>query len=96
MDQPLVSADTGQRTLAYVGILDIFEATTIHQDAVALVSDPNVSAIHLDLSQAERIDATIYQVLRALRNSATARGLSVTSDASPAIVSQLADLGLSI
>lgn len=78
------------------GIIDIFEAASLHTDAVATLNQPQSNCIHVDLSHVERLDVTAYQTLRSLCRTAEANGKSVTIDVPAALAAQLERMGMAL
>ena len=55
-------------TLSLGGIVDIFEAQSVHAAALAAWKDAKASSLKIDLSQLEQVDIAILQILENLRH----------------------------
>lgn len=88
--------DDNRVVLQLTGTLDIFEAENLKAGAWQALSEREVQHLWVDLSQAQRLDATAVQVLLALRKSATEKGIEVTIDAGPDLNSVLQRAGIGL
>lgn len=84
-------------TLKLEGVLDIFEAERLHATALRAFKDKKAATLHVDLSQAERLDASAVQILSALKYSCEASGRTlVVAAISSGVADSLTQLGVTL
>lgn len=60
--------------LALGGIIDIFEATSLHTAACKAFQDKKANTVCVEMGEAERLDVTALQIVSALQRDVTAEG----------------------
>jgi len=79
------------------GIVDIFEATTLHEAARTALEDDKANSLRLDLTHVERLDISALQILLALKAGVIAQGRSFgVTRLAPAPETLLARLGIAL
>jgi anti-anti-sigma regulatory factor len=82
-------------TLTLTGIVDIFDAEALTEQARRALNDTKAVSVAVDLSRLERIDVTTLQVLLALQGDVLAAGRAFTvNDPPQALTRTLKELGL--
>jgi len=77
------------------GVVDIFEASSLHAEMQRALSDVEASNISVDLARVERLDVAALQVLIAMRNDLEAAGRTFTlCNTPPAAAKMAVELGL--
>ena len=82
-------SQAGVGTLSLSGVVDIFEATRLHELTLAAFEDTEATALNIDLTHAERLDLTAIQLLFALHRDVTAMGRSCTFGVVPERITTL-------
>ncbi len=70
--------------LTLTGIVDIFEAASLHASAMNALTDTKATTVRLDLTHAERLDLTALQILLTLRAALEESGRTLTVSEMPA------------
>jgi anti-anti-sigma factor len=73
--------EQGGCTLVLQGVVDIFEARELHQQAMAALGAGG--EVTLDLEEVDRLDSSAIQILVALRQSLAAGGRSLRLEGIP-------------
>lgn len=73
------------------GIVDIFDASALHQDALEVMSGP-AGRVAVQMEQVESVDMSILQVLLALKRDLTAAGRTIRFEGVSAGLSNLCRL----
>jgi anti-anti-sigma factor len=64
-------------TLKLQGCIDIFEAASLAESARKATSDLEIQSLHIDMSHADRLDASALQILTAIRREVAAKGVTL-------------------
>ena len=81
-------------TLKLQGCIDIFEATAFADCARKAISDSCIQSLHIDVSHADRLDASALQILAAVRREVAAKGVTLRlTPPDEKLVTRLANLG---
>jgi anti-anti-sigma regulatory factor len=81
--------------LTLTGVVDIFEAESLHAAAARALKDLKTDALTIDLARLERLDVAALQILLALRSDFCATGRRISFCNTPAAVeATLAGVGI--